>query len=425
MPTRRHFLRSAAALATAAPLSGFAEKTSSLPPVRQLTGGPKFHWFGYYDKLEFDPGNRYVLSNQVDFEGRTPTADDRIQVGIVDTGDGDKWTELGKSDAWGWQQGCMLQWRPGSKSEVVWNDREEGQFICHILDFQSGKKRTLPRAIYALGADGKYGISADFARIQRLRPGYGYQGVPDPTAKVERPEDSGIWRVDMQSGDSELILSIAEISRFQADSLPNDSPDAHHYFNHLLVSPDSKRFIFLHRWRGSKTRSFMTRMLTANIADGSDLRVVDPSGYTSHFIWRDPETITAWSRHESHSNAFYRFKDVPAAAELTPEPIGLEKMPLNGHNTYLPQHENEWILNDTYPDKDKREQHVYLYHVPTDTRVPIGNFHSPALYVGEWRCDTHPRYSNDGTKVVIDSPHNRGRQLHLIDVSEIVSNPPA
>ena len=25
------------------------------PPVRQLTSGPKFHWFGYYDVQEFDP----------------------------------------------------------------------------------------------------------------------------------------------------------------------------------------------------------------------------------------------------------------------------------------------------------------------------------------------------------------------------------
>ena len=324
MPTRRNFLKGSAALAAASPFASLAEKTYPLPAVRQITQGPSFHWFGYYDKLEFDPTNRFVLSNQVEFEGRTPTADDRIKVGMVDIEDGDKWTELGKSDAWGWQQGCMLQWRPGSKGEVIWNDREDGQFVCHVLDFRSGKRRTLPRAIYALSADGKYGISADFARIQRLRPGYGYQGVPDPTAKVERPEDSGIWRVDMESGDSELILSIAEISRFQADSLPNDSPDAHHYFNHLLVSPDSRRFIFLHRWRGSKTRSFMTRMLTANLADGSDLRVVDPSGYTSHFIWRDPETITAWSRHESHGNAFYHFKDASGAPH-TPQVIGKGK----------------------------------------------------------------------------------------------------
>ena len=36
-------------------------------PVRQITRGPKFHWFGYYDKLEFDPTDHYVLGKEVAF----------------------------------------------------------------------------------------------------------------------------------------------------------------------------------------------------------------------------------------------------------------------------------------------------------------------------------------------------------------------
>ena len=43
---------------------------AELPPIRQITQGPKFHWFGYYDKLQFDPSCRYVLGMEVDFEGR-------------------------------------------------------------------------------------------------------------------------------------------------------------------------------------------------------------------------------------------------------------------------------------------------------------------------------------------------------------------
>ena len=51
-----------------------AEQNNSeaLVPMRAITRGSKFHWFGYYDKLEFDPTNRYILSNEVDFEHRTP-----------------------------------------------------------------------------------------------------------------------------------------------------------------------------------------------------------------------------------------------------------------------------------------------------------------------------------------------------------------
>jgi hypothetical protein len=107
---------------------------ASLPPVRQVTRGPRFHWFGYYDKLQFSADNRFVLSNEVDFEGRSPVADDAIRVGMVDLHDGDRWIELGTTRAWNWQQGCMLQWLPGGSHEVIWNDREGDRFVSHILD---------------------------------------------------------------------------------------------------------------------------------------------------------------------------------------------------------------------------------------------------------------------------------------------------
>jgi hypothetical protein len=52
---------------------------------------------------------------------------------------------------------------------------------------------------------------------------------------------------------------------------------AKHWFNHLLVAPDGKRFIFLHRWQRPGQASFLTRMFTSN-PDGTDLYVVDPHG---------------------------------------------------------------------------------------------------------------------------------------------------
>lgn len=424
---RRKFLGTTSALGLSG-FSAFADEdisqySEAFVPTRAITKGPKFHWFGYYDKLQFDPSNRFVLSNQVDFEGRTPTPDDRIQVGYVDIKDGDKWTEIGKSDAWGWQQGCMLQWRPGSESEVIWNDREKDKFVCRIHDIKTGDTRTLPRPLYALSADGKWGVSADFARIQNLRPGYGYQGVADPVRVQKNPASSGIWRVDMNTGESELIVTLEQLSEIPYQGKP--LTDKWNYVNHLLVCPDSKRFIFLHRWRDkgpddqdfAVNNGFVTRMFTANL-DGSDLYILDPSGFTSHFIWRDPEHVCAWTKPEGMESAFYLFKDKTDHIEV----VGKEKMPVNGHNTYLAAgNGTEWILNDTYPTGVRRQQTPYIYHVPTDTRHDLGHFHSPTAYKGEWRCDTHPRSSNDGTKVAIDSPHGgNGRQLWLLDISEFV-----
>src|SRR5882757_4503883 len=125
LPTRRSFLQG---LAATAALSGglrAEDAAPKLPPIRAITRGPHFHWFGYYDKFQFDPTGRFVLGNQVDFESRSPVAGDKIQVGMVDLEDGDKWIELGETRAWNWQQGCMLQWVPGTESTVMWNARSD------------------------------------------------------------------------------------------------------------------------------------------------------------------------------------------------------------------------------------------------------------------------------------------------------------
>lgn len=412
--TRRGILKAGAMAAIGLPgLSLGAEPQGELPPVRMITRGPKFHWFGYYDKLEFDPSGRFVLSMEVDFEHRSPTADDVISIGMVDLEDNDRWIELGRSRSWCWQQGCMLQWRPGSRTEALWNDRQGDRFVCHIVDVRTREKRTVGHPIYTVSPCGRWAVAPDFRRVNDMRPGYGYGGLPDPNAGVLAPADSGIFRVDLDSGDAELVVSLADVAAIPFEKY--DLSGAKHYFNHLLISPDGGRFEFLHRWRMAGLRSFGTRMLTA-APDGSDIREIDPSGYTSHFIWRDPNHILAWSRHDSHGDAFYLFEDKQGGRI---EVVGHGVMKRNGHCSYLPG--AEWILNDTYPQGGTRNQNPYLYHVATERVVPLGHFPLPPQYTGEWRCDTHPRFSPDGRSIVIDSPHaGSGRQLHLIDIGGIV-----
>ena len=411
MPTRRHLLAQLGATGIAA--LAHAQKSGTQPVVRQITKGPAFHWFGYYDKFQFSPDNRFVLGNQVTFEHRSPTAEDVIKVGMVDLQDGDKWIELGETRAWNWQQGCMLQWVPGTESTVMWNDRVDGQFVCHVVEVKSGKKRTLPHPVYNVSPDGKWGIAPDFRRLNDCRPGYGYAGIADPNRDVLIPEDAGLWRIDMETGKQELLIPFA-----QAAAIPYEggfSNGAKHWFNHLLFNQDGSRFIFLHRWRGEKEgRSFSTRLFTAN-ADGTDLYDLDPLGKTSHFVWRDPQHVFAWAFHPSHGEKFYLYEDKTRNVSV----VGKEKMPVNGHNTYLPGRNNEWVLNDCYPDK-QRMQTPYLYHIPTDRRIDLGHFYSPAFYTGEWRCDNHPRASRDGKLVCIDSPHDHGRQMYLMEVDGLL-----
>ena len=187
LPTRRHFL---AALAAATAATGSrGQEADAFPPIRQITRGPGFHWFGYYDKLQFSPDNRFVLGNKVGFEHRSPTAEDEIEVGMVDLHEHDRWIPLGKTKAWCWQQGCMLQWIPGSESKVIWNDREQDRFVSHILDVNTGEKHTLPTAIYALSPNGREAVSCDFAHIEQGRR-------IDLGTFASPAEYTGEWRVD-------------------------------------------------------------------------------------------------------------------------------------------------------------------------------------------------------------------------------------
>ena len=378
--------------------------------MRPITSGPKHHWFGYYDKLQFDPSSRYVLGMEVDFEHRSPTSEDVIRVGMIDLADGDRWIELGETRAWCWQQGCMLQWIPGSDREVIWNDREGDHFVCHILDVHSGKKRTLGSPIYTVSPNGRTAIGADFRRINHMRPGYGYAGLPDPNRELLAPNDAGIYSVDLETGAATFLISIAQVA-----AIPDphrDLSEAKHYFNHLLFNTDGSRFIFLHRCRWGES-GLHTRMMTA-AADGSDIYGVGQYGYTSHFIWRDPEHILAWARHPSHEDAFYVFQDGTQEVEV----IGKGVMKVDGHCTYLS--DTNWILIDTYPVPrgDGKVQELYLYNVESGQRHELGEFGAAPEYAGEWRCDLHPRSSPDGRLITIDSAHGgNGRQIHLMDIS--------
>ncbi len=376
---------------------------------RKLTKGPKYHWFGYYDKLQFDPTGRFVLCMEVDFEGRSPTPADSVEVGMMDLADDNRWITLGRSTAWCWQQGCMLQWIPGSTDEIIYNDRLGEGFCAHIVNVTTGKRRTIPFPVYALSPDGQRALGLDFIRTGRLRPGYGYAGN-DPTISDNAPENAGIYQIDLNTGKYRLIISIAQMAAIPCET---HAPGSQHWFNHILFNPDGSRFIFLHRCNDSNG-VISTRAVTAN-PDGGDMRILQNGGKFSHFIWRDPQSILAWARPgDVESPHCYLFDELTKKVQL----VGPHAIMKDTHCTYLPG--GEWIVNDACVSPDDRNQPLYLYHAESGTRIDLGTFNSPPEYDHDQRCDLHPRHSRDGRYLTIDSPHDGdGRQLYMLDISEI------
>lgn len=391
----------------------FLSKSEINVPVYPLTKGSNFHWFAYYNKYQTNPTDRYVLSMQVDFEHRSPTPDDEIKIGMIDLKKGGKWIELGTSKAWNWQQGCMLQWRPGSNSEILWNDREDNHFVCHILNVKTMERRTIQSPIYTVSPDGKFALTLDFERIQNVRAGYGYAGINDTNENVLAPEMAGIYKISLDDGSKELILSIKEIADipYPLENLASYK----HYFNAIKISPDGHRFAFLHRWvisgEAARVSPLGTRFITASV-NGDDIHILNDSRMTSHYWWKNPNQVLAWANRPELGNHFYLFDDKP---NRNYKVIGKEMLKVDGHCSYLKN--KNWIMNDTYPDKNNQVE-LYLYNTNTKEKLVLGRFFMDNNYSGEWRVDLHPRQTRDGKKIIIDCPVGKsGRQMLLLDIS--------
>jgi hypothetical protein len=122
---------------------------------------------------------------------------------------------------------------------------------------RDGRRRTLPAPIYALSPDALWALAPDFRRLHATRPGYGYAGPPDPNRDVPAPDDAGIWRTDLRTGRTELLISFRRVAEIPLRD--GDAAGATHWFNHLLVAPDGARFSFLHRWKRPGDAGFTTR----------------------------------------------------------------------------------------------------------------------------------------------------------------------
>ena len=132
--------------------------------------------------------------------------------------------------------------------------------------------------------------------------------------------------------------------------------------------------------------------------------------------WRDARHLLIWTTQPSHGSRFYLI-DVETGRAEAFDPDVLTR---NGHVSYLPG--NRWILSDTGPD-EQRLQHPYLYDTQKRRLHPLGHLYAAPEYTGYWRCDTTPRCSPDGRKVVLDSPHGgSGRQMYLLDISGITGS---
>ncbi|HKX58592.1 MAG TPA: hypothetical protein VJN00_04405 [Steroidobacteraceae bacterium] len=317
---------------------------------------------------------------------------------------------LAETAAWNFQQGSLAQWvvRDGIEC-AIFNDVVDGSLACRIVA-PDGSERSLPWPVQALHPDGSEALSLNYRRLARIRPEYGYDVAVDNFSADQPPERDGLWRVDLRSGSAGLTVTLAELAALAPRP---EMIGAEHKVNHAVYSPAGTRFVFMHRWLGPRGK--FSRLYVAN-ADGSDLRLLLDHRMVSHYAWQDERRLLVWARAPDRGDRYYLL-DVETAAREACCPGTLDRFG-DGHPSFSP--DGRWIVTDSYPDRG-RMRRLLLCRPEAGVVVEAGAFHAPWRYDGEVRCDLHPRWNRDGTRVSIDSAHEGARWTYVVDVSRLVA----
>lgn len=382
------------------------EKFKSEGKVIKVSPDDDFEYFyGYYDKSPWDSSDRYMICLQVKQTYKSVAPKEPGVLGVIDTQDGNKFKKIGISHSWNVQQSCMAQWMgPDYSSKIIYNDFRNGHYCSVIYNFiEKKEEKVLPMAAYDVAKDGSFILSLDFSRLHRMRPGYGYSNLPDTTKGELCPDKGCIWKVDVASGKVEELFKYTDFAAFEPDQ---SMVGAEHKVNHLMISPNCKRFMVLHRWfqKGRKH----TRLITVNV-DKTEMYNLSDDVFVSHCYWKNDTEILSFLRKKETGDHYYLMKDKTQEYRMYwPE------LNTDGHCSYSP--DGSMIITDTYPNR-KRIASVYLCTENDNCSRRIARVFSPFRYDNNCRCDLHPRWNHSGDKICIDSVHEGRRGLYIIPIN--------
>jgi len=368
----------------------------------ELAPNRKGTFFGYYDKTPFSLDDRLVLGMN-----RSHADGESVKIGYFDLHEGNSFHAFGETTTWSWQLGARLQWVPGRESDTVcYNRLVDGEFGCVVQNIYTGMNEAeYPVPIFDLSPDQRYAVGLNFARLHRMRKGYGYGNLPDRTDGNASPNDDGVVRLDLQTGRSEVLLSLAFLASFR----PRPSMQgAEHYVNHLAFSPGGVRFLLLHLWRrDGKTYS---RAVTCDI-EGRRPYVIEEDVNLSHYSWQSDTTLLIHTSRHPNGVSFNLYQDGSTGMRRIGEAVLTE----SGHPSYSPDRKR--LVVDTYPGLTRR-QSLRLFTSEGELIEEIGRFFSPLRFTGAQKCDLHPRWDRSGSRICIDSSHHGYRAMYLIKLSE-------
>ena len=402
-------------------------------------------FFGYYDKSPICKFDKKHLALKVNFFNRAPKWGDKALIGFFEFNNPNgSFKEICESNIFNWQQANRLQWFGDNSTHIFFNNLENNKFSSVLMDLSSGARNIFDISIYDISKDYSYALCIDHERHHWVRRWYSYDGIYNKLKQGDVIENDGIYKLNFNNKSIKKLIDIKDLlSIYPVISMKQSL----HYVEHIMISPNSKKFAFLHRWK-LKTGDIYSRLYTCN-ADGSNLYLLNDSGRMSHFCWINDQELFGWGGSSSFlSNfkniffnsiilkllkSFYKLliKSNPVdgldrlSSFLTNDSYmffndlkkNLKKVPIsiinkNGHPSYNKYNEHI-ILTDTYPNMNSMAS-LILYNYIKQKITIIDELKSlPEADNTNFRCDLHPKWSYSGNFISIDTMDAGMRSIYV------------
>ena len=341
-----------------------------------------------------------------------PTLDDTLTIGYFDGSGLKEFNNLGETSAWNWHMGCKLQW-VGDTDKVIFNDHVDDTNIARLIDVNTRQETQMSDAIGSISPDGKWGVGYSFSRVQSCMPGYGYIQEVKELDIDDNVIDTGVYKIDLETGSRTDILSIEELANTETENSMNGMK---HYVTHTVISPDSNRFIFLHRWinpQGPVDKRY-SRLVVAD-SNGRIENIFRTDGMVSHIGWQDSSHVIAYCRVPNFDDKYVIFQiGKPDLSKI----IGKTTLTSDGHPSF--NSSGRWMVTDAYPDR-RRTQSLILFDTQNNCKYDISKLYQPKEFQSpshhlHWGCDLHPRWDRKSEMICFDATYNNIRSLCTINL---------
>lgn len=308
---------------------------------------------------------------------------------------------VGTSTAWNWQQGSMAMWL--DDQHIIHNVFEKGDFGSRIINVETLEARDINSPIYSVSSKGEFALSLNFSRLAKHRLDYGYINLPYGNIPDYDAQD-GIYWIDLINNTNTLMLSFSELIQLNPKS---SMQNAIHKVNHIDISPNDDKCIFLHRWIKEGVKH--TRLIEYKF-NNKEVKILSDNEMVSHCFWEDNETIVAYLKGPDNKDAYYRIQNNEFKRILT-------DLVDDGH----PSTKDGYLVTDSYPDY-RCYQTLWLSEKPYSNATQIGLFYSGLRYTGQNRCDLHPRWNTSNRNLTLDTVYQGKRQIVELDLNQLLKD---